>query len=113
MLLSLIVGNAKALAASPFEQILAIGDVPEAFSAGNLPDQHGQELTPTLVCAEFFSRMMAFGKRVKFISRDKYNELLPYCIAIDHGSDIIGLLSFLPKPLCNQRVLRAIFLQFL
>jgi hypothetical protein len=46
-----------------------IGDVPETFPARQLPDQHGQELTPAVIGAEFLPRMMYFGKSIELMSR--------------------------------------------
>ena len=48
-----------------------VGDIPEAFSAGKLADQHGEELAPAVKGTEFLSGMMSCGKRVEFISRTK------------------------------------------
>ena len=46
-----------------------VGDVPEAFSAGKLADQHGEELTPAVVGTKFLPRMVHLGKSVEFLSR--------------------------------------------
>lgn len=61
-----------------------IGDFSEAFSAGKLADQHGEELAPAVVGTEFLTGMMHCGKGIEFISRDK-------CKQLHEDSVVIGM----------------------
>lgn len=79
-----------------------VGDIPEAFSAGKLAYQHGEELAPAVEGTEFLSIMMSCGKRIEFISRDKCNQLFEDSIAIGHGSDPLGLYDLFAKSLYRQ-----------
>ena len=109
-----LAGLLHAQMVQPFALSLEIvGDVTEAFSSGKLPDQQGQELTPTIVGTEFLPGVMCLGQRVEFISRHKYKQLLQDGIALGHGSDLLGLYDLFAKHCTTKELSEPPFLQYL
>ena len=61
-------------------RLQVIGDVPEVFSARQLPDHHGQRLTPAVIWAKFLPSMMALGKSIEWhISVKMQSVVLALC----------------------------------
>jgi len=86
-----------------------ICDIPQALSARELADQHGHELAPAVVRAEFLSRVMDFGVILKIMSRNKRGDLVKDCAIMRHGSDLLVLNDFFVETIITQRALRASF----
>lgn len=49
--------------------------IPQAFPARNLADEHGHELAPAIEGAKFLAAMVLFGDGIKFMSGKKCNYL--------------------------------------
>jgi hypothetical protein len=68
--------------------------VTKAFSATQLCDHHGKELTPPIEGAEFVSSMMSVGQIFKIMSWEKCGKLIEYCVTMRHGSDLLVIILF-------------------
>ena len=68
--------------------------IPNAVATGQLSGGHGDELSSARHLAQFATRMMLIGQRLKLMSRDKFQHLRENRIMMGHGLNLLVVTGF-------------------
>ena len=84
-------------------------DVPETFTASQLPHEESSKLGPAIERTEFLANMMLSCQFVKFMSGKNLQQLMKDCVTMRHGLDLLGFVMFSAKNIITQGALQAYF----
>jgi len=76
--------------------------IPQACSAGKLADHYGHELRPVIERSKFLPDVMLAGEVFKFMSLEKTDNLIQYCVTMGYDSDLLVFIGVLANSIYHK-----------